>query len=218
VILGKTYPVSVTDLKESAVYWEKSKDGYQVYLLLPVSRSQISRIELHWQRNIRVVMSSIAEMDALAKEGKYYAALQGYLSALSKLEEFPGKVKLNFTNQIEEATAMVRKLRTVYIEVTGDVDDRFKNEFLKKIELSNEYTIIDTPAQATFIVKAKLTLSAATPNEEDILRAAGQLSAQLTVRENKTILDNFITISKFLPLNKFLSTLRLLLKDTLHNK
>jgi hypothetical protein len=37
VILGKTYPVSVANLKESAVYWEKASSGrYQVYLLLPV--------------------------------------------------------------------------------------------------------------------------------------------------------------------------------------
>jgi len=191
VILGKTYPVSVSDLKESAVYWEKSPGGkFQVYLLLPVSRSQISRIELHWQRNIRVVMASIAEADALAKEGKYYAALQGYLAALSKLEEFPGKVKENFSNQIEDANTMVRKLRTVYIEVTGDIDDRFKNEFLKKLEQNEEYSIVNDPAQATFRVKAKLSLTAATPNEEGVIRAGGQLSAQLLASESQNILDS----------------------------
>jgi hypothetical protein len=136
------------------------------------------------------MMSSIAEMDALAKEGKYYAALQGYLSALSKLEEFPGKVKENFTNQIEEAQVMVRKLRTVYIEVTGDIDDRFKNEFLKKLEQSEEYSIVNDPAQATFVVKAKLILTEATPNEDGVVRAGGQLSAQLMARESKSILDS----------------------------
>lgn len=191
VILGKTYPVSVANLKESAVYWEKASSGrYQVYLLLPVNRSEISHIELHWQRSIRAVMAGIIETDALVKSGKYYSALQGYLSALAKLEEFPGKVKENFSNQIEEAQTMVKKLRTVYIEVTGDIDDRFKNEFLKKLEQSEEYSIVESPAQATFIVKAKLTLSSASPNEEGILRAAGQLSAQLTARENKNILDS----------------------------
>jgi len=191
VILGKTYPVSVTDLKENAVYWEKSQSGkYQVYLLLPVARSQISHIELHWQRNVRVVMASLAEADELVKNGKYYSGLQGYLTALSRLEEFPGKVKENFNNQIEEAQAMVRKLRTVYVDVSGDIDDRFKNEFLKKLEQNDEYTIVSDRAQATFIVRAKLTLSAASPNEEGILRSAGQLSAQLTVRENKNILDS----------------------------
>jgi hypothetical protein len=191
VILGKTYPVSVANLKESAVYWEKASSGrYQVYLLLPVNRSEISRIELHWQRNIRVVMAGIAESDTLAKEGKYFASLQGYLSALSKLEEFPGKVKETFTNQIEEAQGMVRKLRTVYVDVAGDQDNQFKNSFLKKLEQSEEYIIVSDPMQATFVVIAKLSLSAATPNEEDILRVAGQLSAQLTVRENKNVLDS----------------------------
>jgi hypothetical protein len=191
VILGKTYPVSVSNLKESAVYWEKSQDGkYQIYLLLPVNRSEISRIELHWQRSIRVVMATLKETDDLVKNGKPYAALQGYLTALEKLEEFPGKVKENFAAQIESAQEMVKKLRTVYIEVSGDIDNRFKNEFLKKLEQSDEYTIVDSPTQATFIVKANLTLSAAAANEEGILRAAGQLSAQLTARENKNVLDS----------------------------
>jgi hypothetical protein len=191
VILGKTYPVSVANLKESAVYWEKAQNGkYQVYLLLPVNRSEISHIELHWQRSIRAVMASLNETDDLVKNGKPYAALQGYLSALSKLEEFPGKVKESFAAQIEQSEAAVKKLRTVYIEVTGDIEDRFKNEFLKKLEQSDEYVIVDNPASATFVVKAKLTLTAAAPNEEGLIRAGGQLSAQLLARENKNILDS----------------------------